>query len=109
MAKERSGKDKEGKKMYRKWTPDQKFAIAMQYFTERKSVADICRKHQLPPQLFSRWRDEFIENGKNVFEKQENPDEQLLKEMEEYKLLVAELTRANEAFKKTLLLRRGGR
>ena len=95
--------------MYRKWTPDQKFAIAMEYFTERKSVADICRKHQLSPRLFSRWRDEFIENGKNVFEKQENPDEQLLREMEEYKLLVAELTRANEAFEKTLLLRRGGR
>ena len=109
MAKERSGKDKEGKKMYRKRTPDQKFAITMEYFTERKSVADLCRKYQLSPQLFSRWRDEFIENGKNVFEKQENPDEQLLKEMEEYKLIVAELTHANEVFKKTLLLRRGGR
>ena len=44
-----------------------------------------------------------------MFEKQENPDEQLLREIEEYKLLVAELTHANEAFKKTLLLRRGGR
>ena len=55
---------------------------------------------QLSPQLFSRWRDEFIENGKDVFEKQENPDEQLLREIEEYKLLVAELTHANEAFKK---------
>ena len=38
MAKERSGKDKEGKKMYRKWTPDQKFAITMEYFTERGRV-----------------------------------------------------------------------
>ena len=95
--------------MYRKRTPDQKFAITMEYFTERKSVADLCRKYRLSPQLFSRWRDEFIENGKNVFEKQENPDEQLLKEMEEYKLIVAELTHANEVFKKTLLLRRGGR
>ena len=109
MAKEPTGKDREGKKVHRKWTPDQKFAIIMEYFTERKSVADICRKHQLSPQLFSRWRDEFIENGKNVFEKQENPDEQLLNEIEEYKLLVAELTLANEAFKKTLLLRRGGK
>ncbi|MCL5252471.1 MAG: transposase [Candidatus Thermoplasmatota archaeon] len=70
MSKERYGKDKEGKKMYRKWTPDHKFAITMEYFTERKSVADLCRKHRLPPQLFSGWRDEFIENGKNVFEKQ---------------------------------------
>ena len=95
--------------MYRKWTPDQKFAVIMEYLTERRPVADICRKHHLSPQLFSRWRDEFIENGKNVFEKQENPDEQLLREIEEYKLLVAELTHANEVFEKTLLLRRGGR
>ena len=36
MAKEQSGKDMEGKKMYREWTPDLKFAIIMEYFTERK-------------------------------------------------------------------------
>ena len=109
MVKERSGKDREGERMYRRWTPDQKFATIMEYFTERKTVADICRKHQLSPRLFSRWRDEFIENGKNVLEKQENPDEQLLRDIEEYKLLVAELTHANEVFEKTLLLRIGGR
>ena len=99
MPKERSEK-KEGKRVYRKWTPEQKFATIMEYFTERKSVADICRKHQLSLQLFSRWGDYFIVNGKNVFEKQENPDQQLLREMEEYKLIVAEFTHANEAFKK---------
>ncbi len=33
-------------------------------------------------------------------EKQENPDQQLQKEIGEYRLLVAELTHANEAFKK---------
>lgn len=50
----------------------------------------------------------MIENGKNVFEKQENPDLQLLSELEE-KLLVVELPHVNEVFKKKLFLRRGGR
>ena len=35
MTKERSGKDREGERMYRRWTPDQKFATIMEYFTER--------------------------------------------------------------------------
>ena len=59
--------------------------------------------------VLSRWRDKSIENGKNVFEQRENPGQQLLNEIEQYKLIVAELTHANEVFKKTLLLRRGGR
>ena len=40
-----------------------------------------------PSQLFSMWRDEFIENGKNVFEQRENPGQQLLNEIEQYKLI----------------------
>ncbi len=35
---------KEGRTVYGQWTPEQKFPIIMEYFTERKSVADICRK-----------------------------------------------------------------
>ena len=50
----------------------------------------------------------MIENGKNVFEKQENTDLKLLSELEE-KLLVAELSHVNEVFKKKLFLRRRGR
>ena len=55
---------------------------------------------KLSPQLFSRWRDGFIENGKNLFVKQENPDSLLLREIDDYKRLVAKLTLANEELKK---------
>ena len=72
-------------------------------------ASELCRKHRLSPQLFSRWIDEFIENGKNVFVKQENPDSLLLREVEDYKRLVAELTLANEELKKIRLLKRGER
>lgn len=100
---------KEVAKVYRQWTPEQKFSIIMEYYNDKVPVSDLCRKHRLSPQLFSRWRDEFIENGKNVFVKQENPDSLLLKEVEDYKRLVAELTLANEELKKIRLLKRGER
>ncbi len=91
---------KEDLSVYRQWTPEQKFSIIMEYYNDRVPALDLCRKHRLSPQLFSRWRDEFIENGKNVFVKQENPDSLLLKKIDDYKRLVAELTLANDEPKK---------
>ena len=93
-------KKKEDVSVCRQWTPEQKFAIIMEYYNDKVPASDLCRKHKLSPQLFSRWIDELIENGKNVFVKQENPDSLLLKEVEDYKRLVAELTLANEELKK---------
>ena len=91
---------KEDAAVYRQWTPEQKFSIIMEYYNDRVPVSDLCRKHKLSPQLFSRWRDGFIENGKNLFVKQENPDSLLLREIDDYKRLVAKLTLANEELKK---------
>ena len=102
-------KQKEDATVYRQWTPEQKFSIIMEYYNDRVPVSDLCRKHRLSPQLFSRWRDELIENGRNVFVKQENPDSLLLKEIDDYKRLVAEFTLANEELKKKRLLKRGVR
>ena len=90
---------KEGASVYRQWTPEHKLSIIMEYHNDRESVSCLCRKHRLSPQLFSRWRDKFIENGKNLFVKQENPDSLLLREIDDYKRLVAELTLANEKLK----------
>ena len=95
-----TGKQKEDVSVYRQWTPEQKFSIIMEYYNDRVPALDLCWKHRLSPQLFSRCRDEFIENGKNIFVKQENPDSLLLKEVEDCKRLVAELTLANDEPKK---------
>ena len=100
---------KEDAAVYRQWTPEQKFSIIMEHHNDRVPVSNLCRKHTLSPQLFSRWRDEFIENGKNIFVKQENPDSLLLREINDYKRLVAELILANEELQKIRLLKRGER
>ncbi len=48
----------------RKWTGDEKLAIVMEGLKERRSVADICREHQISQTLYYRWRDKFLEAGK---------------------------------------------
>lgn len=88
------------KSVCRKKVSNQKFAIKVEYFTEWGPIADFCQWHQLSSQSFFEWRDEVIENGKNVFVKQKNLDLQFFREMKKYKLLVAELAHANETFRK---------
>lgn len=49
----------------RKWTADEKLAIVMEGLKEKRSVADICREHKISQTLYYRWRDKFLEGGKN--------------------------------------------
>lgn len=45
---ESTGKQKnEGAKVYRQWTPEQKFSIIMEYYSDRVPVSKLCRKHGL--------------------------------------------------------------
>jgi len=48
----------------RKWTPEEKMAILLEGIKGQKSVADICREHQISQALYYRWRDKFLEGGK---------------------------------------------
>ena len=48
----------------RKWTGDEKLAIVMEGLKEKRSVAEICREHQISQTLYYRWRDKFLEGGK---------------------------------------------
>ncbi len=36
----------------------------MEGFKEKRSVAEICREHQIRQTLYYRWRDKFLEAGK---------------------------------------------
>jgi len=47
----------------RKWTPEEKMAIVLEGIKGQKSVAEICREHQISQTLFYRWRDRFLESG----------------------------------------------
>jgi len=47
----------------RKFTPDFKARVVLEELTGVKSKAEICREHRLKPQVFSRWRVEFLERA----------------------------------------------
>ena len=49
-----------------KFTADEKVAIVMESFTAN-NIAELCRRHGVSVASFYKWRDKFIESGKQVF------------------------------------------
>lgn len=55
----------------RTFTAEFKARIVLEAISGVKSSAEICREHNLKPQLLSRWKAEFLENAPKVFEADE--------------------------------------
>jgi transposase len=51
----------------RTFTPEFKAQVVLEELTGIKDKADICREYQLRPQVFSRWREEFLERAPEIF------------------------------------------
>ena len=49
-----------------KFTADEKVAIVMESFTAN-NIAELCRRHGVSGANFYKWRDKFIESGKQGF------------------------------------------
>ncbi len=47
----------------RKWSSEEKMAIVLEGLKGEKSVAEICREHQISQALYYRWRDRCLEAG----------------------------------------------
>ena len=83
----------------RKFTPEFKAQVVLEELTGVKSKAEICRQHQLKPQVFSRWRTEFLERASEIFATQPSRgDEQ--ERIVELERMVGRLTTRLEAAKK---------
>jgi transposase-like protein len=48
----------------RNWSVEEKFAIVVEGLKEQRSVAEICREHQISQNLYYRWRDKFLDAAK---------------------------------------------
>ena len=51
------------KKKYRTWTVPQKLEIVLAGLRGDRSVAEVCREHQISENLFYTWREKLIEGG----------------------------------------------
>lgn len=97
----------------RTYTPEFKAQVVLEELTGVKDKAEICREYRLRPQVFSRWREEFLERAPEIFatEPGHGDEQERIAELEQ---MVGRLTMELEVAKKassilTFLSTRNGR
>ena len=94
----------------RRWTPGDKTRIVMESLTTNITIAELCRKYNLNPNVFYNWKQKFIEGGRMALSgsRKGNINKNLETENERLKKIIGEQTIAIDAFKKTLETGRNG-
>lgn len=83
----------------RMFTSEFKARAVLEELTGVKDKAEICREYRLRPQVFSRWREEFLERASEIFATQPSRgDEQ--ERIAELERMVGRLTMELEVPKK---------
>ena len=68
----------------RTFTAEFKAQVVLEELTGVKDKADICREYRLRPQIFKRWRDEFVERAPEIFatERSRGDEQERIAELE---------------------------
>lgn len=94
----------------RSWTSEEKARIILEGLTTSIPMSELCRKYNVNHAQYYTWRERFLEAGKRGLVRGATSNEEAFQvEINELKQLVADLTIANNAFKKTLMFGREGR
>jgi transposase len=92
----------------KKYSSEEKIRIVLEGLRGEVSIADLCRKEGLNPNIYYKWSKEFLEAGKKrlqgdtVREATSSEVGDLKKENDQLKSLVAELSLKNRVLKKSL-------
>ena len=92
----------------RKYTTEEKIRIVVEGLRGEASVAELCRREGINPNLYYKWSKEFLEAGKSRLagdtKRRANSDEvdELRDENEQLKQAVAELLLKNRILKKSV-------
>jgi len=89
----------------RKWSADEKLVIVLMGIKGEKSVAQICREHQISQAQYYKWREKFLEGGKNAltFGAPSKKEAQLKAEIEKLQRIIGKQTVYIEILKKELI------
>ena len=88
------------------YTGEEKFNIIMESFQNPNiTITEICRNHGISVSLFYKWKEQFLEGGRKGLEGKD-PDKALIKENENLKSIIGEMTIANEILKKNYMRRK---
>lgn len=52
---------------HKQYSPEFKFKVVVESLQAQKSQAQVCREHNVADELVSRWRQEFLERGPEIF------------------------------------------
>jgi transposase len=53
---------------HRTFTADFKAQVVLDVLSGAKTAAEICREYQIKPDLFSKWKSQFLSNAAKVFQ-----------------------------------------
>jgi transposase len=93
----------------KKYTAEENVRIVLEGLRGESTIAELCRKEGIQPNLYYKWSKEFLEAGKQrlIGDTQRQADSQEVVEMrseiDQLKQVVAELTVKNRVLKKSLL------
>jgi transposase len=92
-------------KKHRTFNPEFKAQAVLAVISGNKTAAEICREHQIKPDLFSKWKAAFLDNAAKVFERESavDPQQAWIAELER---LVGRLTLELDVAKKASTLLR---
>jgi transposase-like protein len=68
----------------RAFSAEFKARVVLEVLSGAKNAAEVCREHQIKPQLFASWKAQFLENAPQVFGQEHQLDEssQRIRELE---------------------------
>lgn len=95
-------------KTRKQYSAEEKIRIVIEGLRGDLSIAELCRKEGIAQSMYYAWSKEFLEAGKSRLsgntKRQADSDEvaEMRRELEQLKLLVAELSLKNRGLKKTL-------
>jgi transposase len=93
----------------KKYTAEEKVRIVLEGLRGEVTIAELCRREGIHPNMYYKWSKDFLEAGKArlVGDMRREADSQEVKEIrsenEQLKAVVAELTLKNRVLKKSLL------
>ena len=97
------------RKTRKQYSPEEKIRIVIEGLRGDMTVAELCRKEGIAQSMYYKWSKEFLEAGKSRLagnmKRQADSEEvsEMRRELEQLKLLVAELALKNQTLKKSLL------
>ena len=97
------------RKTRKKYSAEEKIRIVLEGLRGEDTIAELCRREGIHPNMYYKWSKEFLEAGKQrlLGDTKRHADNQEVQSMrtenEQLKQLVAELSLKNRTLKKSLL------